>query len=135
MPAQLVLCGDPAPGVGGEFERECARELRDNLPDGYVVATNVHLLRGGGEFYECDVVLSAPGVCDILEAKCIRPDVIVWEDLIASQTGFTIDQVFSKLDHKAKVLSSRRQKPPFPSGAHHRSFRVQSQVVVPADTR
>jgi serine/threonine protein kinase len=135
MSAQLVLCGDPAAGVGGEFELECARELRDNLPDGYVVATNVNVPRGGGEFYECDVVLSAPGLCDILEAKCVRPDVIVWEDLITSQTGFSIDRVFSKLDHKAKVFSSRREKSPFPSGAQHQSVRVRSQVVVPSETR
>lgn len=135
MSAQLVLCGEPAVGVGGEFELECARELRDNLPDGYVIATNVNLPRGAGEFYECDVVLSSPGLCDILELKCIRPDVIVWEDSVTSQTGFSIDRLFSKLDHKAKVLSSRREARPFPSGTQHRSVRVQSQVVVPSDTR
>ncbi len=136
MSAQLVLCGDPPVGVGGEFELECARELRDNLPDGFVIATNVHLPRGGGgEFYECDAVLSAPGVCDILEVKCIRPDAIVWEDLLSSETGFSIDRVFSKLDDKAKVLSSRRKESPFPSGAQHRSVWVRWQVVVPSNTR
>ena len=136
MSAQLVLCGDPPVGVGGEFELECARELRDNLPDGFVIATNVHLPRGGGgEFYECDAVLPAPGVCDILEVKCIRPDAIVWEDLLSSETGFSIDRVFSKLDDKAKVLSSRRKESPFPSGAQHRSVWVRWQVVVPSNTR
>ena len=50
MPAQLVSCGDFSAGIGGEFERECARRLRDGLPDGYVLATNVSLERGGGSF-------------------------------------------------------------------------------------
>jgi serine/threonine protein kinase len=137
MTARLVQCGEFAAGVGGEFERECARQLRDNLPEEYVVATNVNIFRGGtggGEFYECDVVLSAPGVCDVLEMKCIRPNVVVFEDLIRSQTGFFVDQVFSKLDHKAKILTTRLQKSPFPSGPKHRSVRIGSQVVVPSDT-
>lgn len=135
MPAELVTCGDVAVGIGGEFELLCARELRDNLPHGYVIATNVNIHRGGGEFYEYDVVVSAPGLCDVLELKCIRPDVIVYEDLICSETGFSVDRVFSKLDHKAKVLATRRQKAPFPSGSLHRNVRVRSQVVVPSDAR
>ena len=49
MPAQLVTCGEFAVGVGGEFEQECARQLRDNLPEQYVIATNVNVLRGGRE--------------------------------------------------------------------------------------
>ncbi len=138
MPAHLVICGEFAAGVGGEFEQQCARELRDSLPEQYVVATNVNLLRGGvggGEFYECDAVISAPGLCDVLEMKCMRPDAIVFEDSMTSQTGFSIDRVFSKLDHKAKILQSRRERSPFPSGQKHRGVRVGSQLVVPSDTR
>jgi serine/threonine protein kinase len=136
VPAELIVCGEPvAVGVGGEFERQCTKELRDSLPDGYVLATNVHLPRGGSEFYECDVIVSAPGICDILELKCIRPDVFAGEDLISSQSGFAIDRVFSKLDHKAKVLATRRPKKPFPSGEQHRTVRIRSQVIVPSDTR
>jgi serine/threonine protein kinase len=136
VPAELIVCGEQAAvGVGGEFERQCARELRDSLPDGFAIATNVHIPRGGSEFYECDVIVSAPGICDILELKCIRPDVVAGEDLISSQTGFVIDRVFSKLDDKAKVLATRRQRAPFPSNQQHRSVRIRSQVVVPSDTR
>jgi hypothetical protein len=138
MPAQLVTCGEFAAGVGGEFEKECARELRDSLPEQYVIATNVYVLRGGsggGEFYECDVVISAPGICDVLELKCIRPDAIVFEDLMTSQTGFSAERIFSKLNDKAKILTSRRERSPFPSGQKHRNVRLGSQVVVPSNTR
>jgi len=133
--AELIVCGEYAVGVGGEFERECARTLRDQLPDGYVIATSVHLARRGGEFYECDAVIAAPGVCDVLEMKCIRPEVSVGEDAITSPTGFCIDRVLSTLNHKAKVLASRTKQPPFPSTGLHKSVRVNSQVVVPSDTR
>ena len=134
MSAELVVCGDFAVGVGGEFERECAKELRDKLPDGYVIATNVYIPRGGGgEFYECDNIVSAPGICDILEMKCFRSNLTVWEDLITTETGFAEDRVFSKLDSKSKVLFSRRQKSPFPTASSFRSVNVHSQVVVPSD--
>ena len=112
----------------------CAN-TRDHLPEGYVIATNVNIPRGGGEFYECDAVLSAPGICDILEIKCIRPEAVVGEDRILGTMGFTLDRIFSRLDHKAKVLASRRERRPFPAGAQHRSVRVHTQVVVPSDTR
>lgn len=115
MAAELILCGDHAPGVGGEFELECTRVLRDSLPAGYVLSANVNVPRGGaGEFYEYDLIVTAPGICDVLELKCIRPELTVGEDRIVSSTGFTIDRVLSKLDHKAKVLSSRLERPPFP---------------------
>jgi serine/threonine protein kinase len=132
--AELIVCGEAGFGVGGDFERECARTLRDQLPDGYVIATNVFLARGGGGFYECDAVIAAPGVCDILEMKCIRPEVSVDEDLITSSTGFCVDRVLSTLDQKAKVLASRRERPPFPT-SRHTPVRVNTQVVVPSDTR
>jgi serine/threonine protein kinase len=135
MPAELIVCGEPAMGVGGEFERECARTLRDQLPDGYLVATNVYLVRGAGGFYECDAVIAAPGVCDVLEMKCIRPDVFVDEDAITSSTGFCIDRALSTVDNKAKVLASRLTLRPFPTTGRHRSVRVKTQIVVPSDTR
>jgi serine/threonine protein kinase len=135
VPAELIVCGPPAAGVGGDFERESARTLRDQLPNGYIIATNVYLARGGGGFYECDAVLAAPGICDVLEIKCIRPGVSVGEDLITTSTGFCVDRVLSTLNNKAKVLSSRMLKPPFPSSRVHRSIKVDGQVVVPSDTR
>ena len=135
MPAELIVCGDPAPGVGGEFERECARVLRDSLPVGYVISTNVNVPRGVGEFYEYDAIITAPGISDVLEMKCVRPEICVGEDQIVSSTGFTVDRILSKLDHKGKVLRTRLEKSPFPSGEKHRLTRVHTQVVVPSDCR
>lgn len=135
MAAELIPFGEYAPGAGGEFERECAGALRDHLPQGYIVATNVHLQRGDAGFYECDAVIAAPGICDILEMKCLFPEITVSEDLIVTSNGFAIDRPFSTVDHKAKVLRSRRQRPPFSSAPHHRNLTVGSQVVVPSATQ
>lgn len=135
MPAELIPFGEFAYGAGGEFERECAAALRDELPEGYIIATNVHLARRDGGFYECDAVIAAPGICDILEMKCVRPEITVGEDIIVSSTGFCIDRPLSTVDTKAKVLASRRQQYPFPSARHHTDVRVGSQIVVPSSTR
>jgi protein kinase-like protein len=131
MPAQLISCGEFAVGVGGEFERECARRLRDGLPDGYILATNVSLERGGGSFLECDMVASAPGVWVVCEMKALRAKVDVFEDLLRGAGQFTVDRVFSTLDLKAKVLRARRDKPPFPSSSIHTGTRIRTLVIVP----
>lgn len=135
MPAELIPFGEFAYGAGGEFERECAAALRDGLPAGYIVVTNVYLPRGDAGFYECDAVIAAPGICDVLEMKCLRPEITVGEDIIYGSAGFCIDRPFSTVDHKAKVLASRRQRAPFLSTGHHRGVRVGSQIVVPSGTR
>jgi len=135
MPAHLVACGDFSAGVGGEFERECARRLRDGLPDGYVLATNVSLERGGGSFLECDVVVTAPGIWFIAEMKAFRAKVDVFEDLLRGAGQFVLDRVFSTLDLKAKVLRSRRERHPFPSSQIHTSARIKTLVIVPDDCR
>jgi serine/threonine protein kinase len=135
MPAELIPFGEYAYGAGGDFERACAAALRDQLPDGYLVVTNVYLPRGDAGFYECDAIVAAPGICDVLEMKCVRPEITVGEDIITSSTGYTIDRPLSIVDHKAKVLASRRQRSPFLTTGHHSNVRVGSQVVVPSDTR
>jgi len=110
---ELIQFSEPSFGSGGEFEKLCFRQLRDHLPPYYFIATNVPLHRGGGAFYECDAIVLAPGVCDILEMKCIRPYVKVYEDLLMGLNDYSVDRIFSILDTKAKVLVSRGKKPPF----------------------
>lgn len=134
MSVELVPCGEFSHGYGGDFERECARRLRDELPEGLIVATNVTLDRGGGSFLECDAVVSAPGEWVVLEMKALRPRVEVFEDVLRAASGFSIDRVFSTLDLKAKVLGSRRKRQPFPGNSAHLAGRVTTLVVVPDDT-
>ena len=134
MAAELIPFGDYAPGAGGDFERACASALRDQLPEGYIVATNVYLQRGDTGFYECDAIVAGPGICDILEMKCLRGEIAVGEDIITS-TGLTIERPLSILDSKAKILAVRRLRSPFLSTGHHRDVRVRSQVVLPSDAR
>lgn len=131
MPAHLLSCGDFSAGIGGEFERECARRLRDELPEGFVLATNVSLERGGGSFLECDIVVTAPGIWIICEMKALRAKVDVFEDLLRGAGQFVVDRVFSTLDLKAKVLRSRREKYRFPSSQIHTGSRIRTLVVVP----
>ena len=135
MTAQLVPCGEFSPGIGGDFERECARRLRDDLPDGFVLATNVMLERGGGSFLECDAVAAGPGAWIVCEMKCIRPRVDVFEDLLRGAGQFAVDRVFSTLDLKAKVLRARREKSPFPSSEIHTGNRVKTLVIVPNEAQ
>jgi hypothetical protein len=112
--AELIVYGDPTPGAGGEFERECFQALRDRLPNQYTIITNCALERGGGAFYECDAVVEGRNLCDILEIKRLGPWVEVYEDFVRAPGGFGLDSPFSLLDSKAKVLKGRRQEPPFP---------------------
>jgi hypothetical protein len=55
--------------------------------------------------------------------------------MITSSTGFCIDRVFSTLDNKSKVLAVRRKQSPFPSATRQTAIKVNSQVVLPSDTR
>jgi serine/threonine protein kinase len=134
MTAVLVTFSDPAFGNGGEFEKLCFRTLRDSLPSCFFIATNVPIARGKGAFYECDAIIMAPGVCDILEMKCIKPYVEVYEDFLRGINEYSIDRVFSILDSKGKVLKSRREKRPFLKSqpAAHKPW-ISTFVVVPDD--
>jgi hypothetical protein len=128
--AVLFTFGDQSPTTGGDFERECCRRLRDELPDGVTVAANIELPRGGGLFYELDAVVSAPGLCEVLEFKCVRPYVDVYEDLLSTPFGFTVERVFSLVNRKAKVLADRLRRKPFLFEAVPL---IKSLVVVPDD--
>lgn len=111
--AELFTFGEQSPTVGGEFERECCRRMRDELPDGVIVAANIELARDRGSFYELDAVVSAPGFCDVVEFKCVRLHVDVYEDLISTASGFTAERIFSLVNKKAKILAERLRRSPF----------------------
>jgi hypothetical protein len=75
--AQMLKFGDFAPGMGGEFERQSMKALRESLPDYFLVIGNLSVPRGDGSFYEIDVLVVAPTVCNILELKCFRDEATV----------------------------------------------------------
>jgi hypothetical protein len=134
MTAELIKYSDPAVGSGGEFEKLCFSTLRDNLPSCFFLATNVTIPRGKGAFYECDAIIIAPGVCDILEMKCVKPYAEVYEDFLKGINEFSIDRVFSLLDSKGKILKSRRDEPPFPkSNSEAHTPWIRTFIIVPDD--
>jgi hypothetical protein len=133
LPAHLIQFGDPAVGVGGDFETECARELTRALPDRFLLLRNLSLPRGDG-FYECDLVVVSEWLWEIVEAKAIRPTAEVFEDSIRGFDGFVAERVFSLLDAKARILAGRRQRPPFPSDSWLLAPRVRGVVVLPNST-
>lgn len=129
--ADLLTFGEQSPTVGGDFERECCRRLRDELPDGVIIAANIESARGGGSFYEIDAVVSTPGLCDVLEFKCLRPKVEVHEDLLLTTLGYPVERVFTLVNKKARVLASQLRRKPF---SHAIVPFVSGIVVVPDDT-
>jgi serine/threonine protein kinase len=130
--AQMLKFGDFAPGMGGEFERQSMKALRESLPDYFLVIGNLSVPRGDGSFYEIDVLVVAPTVCNILELKCFRDEATVYEDRIVGFAGYSLDRVFSILDSKSKVLSGRLRKRPFPYESDGGNLPwINSFVVVP----
>ena len=111
--AHILQFGDFAPGIGGEFERQSMKALREALPDYFLVIGNLSMPRGDGSFYEIDALVVAPTVCNILELKCLRAEATIYEDRIVGFAGYSLDRVFSILDSKSKVLSGRLRKRPF----------------------
>ena len=89
------------------------RRLREELPQDFLVIGNASFPTLGSFFYEYDIILATVDLCDVLEVKLFSQKIEVQENYIRAIDGFTIDRVFSILEDKTKVLSSRIQKPPF----------------------
>ena len=128
--AELIPFGKFPPTIGGEFEKECCQQLCRDLPDGVIIATSIELLRHSGSFYELDAVVSTPGFCQLLEFKCIRPDVDVHEDLLSSG-DYVQDRALSRANAKARVLADRLKRAPFRNASVPW---VTTSVVVPDET-
>lgn len=131
MPAHFLKFGDPPPTVGGDFERAGMRELRDTLPDHFVVLGNPSFATLNSNFYECDVVVVAPNFCDILEFKSFRGQVTILEDALRGAREFVVDRPFSILESKAKVIRSRLEESPF----FVKKPQVGTRIIVPDGTR
>lgn len=110
--AYLIKVGETPFGTGGQFEVSVLKSLRDSLSPCFTLIANVSFDRGRG-YYECDCVVVAPGVCDLLEMKAVHGSATVHEDSITARDGFTWDNVFSTADSKAKRINGRLRKAPF----------------------
>lgn len=128
--ATVLKFGEPPATPGGDFERACAKSLAQNLPDDYTLITNLTLPTHQSNFYEMDLVVASQAGHEILECKFIRPVARVGEDYIEGTGGYFVDNAFSTLSNKCKVLESRLKKPPFfgYEGAH-----PISRIIVPDD--
>ena len=129
--ATLLRFGDAPDTPGGAFEEQCAETLKQRLPAEYTVLTNVSLPTHQSNFYELDVVIASPTSYDILECKLLHPRVDVGEDFLGGTGGFYIDNVFSTLHNKCRVLDSRLKKPPFSAATHSYPQRC---VIVPDES-
>src|SRR5205085_614555 len=107
MPAQFFKFGDPPPTFGGDAERLVAERLRDELPDGYVLLGNPSFPTHGSYFYEYDLVLISPFLCEVIEVKAIAGGVTVEEDQLVASNGKEFKQVFSTLENKTRVLREK----------------------------
>jgi serine/threonine protein kinase len=108
MPAKWLKFGDPPPTPGGEVEIQIARRLGNDLPEGYLVLSSLSLpTKGRGYFYEIDLVVVSPFLCEVIDIKHVFPAVTVEEDSLQIESGPEFNGVFSLLDTKARVLNGR----------------------------
>src|SRR6266550_4459202 len=65
--AKVIPIGEPA----NESERLAIANLRDHLPDGYIVLHNFEVLRNG-EHFEVDIAVVAPHAVYLVDVKGVH---------------------------------------------------------------
>jgi serine/threonine protein kinase len=125
--AKVIRLGEPPPTYGGDCEREVAALLEKKLPEVFLLICNPSLPTANSFFYEYDLIVVHPYFCDVVEVKQLMGTAIVSEHLIMTDEGFTFDGIFSTLENKTKVLSSKLRHAPF---GHSNGDRVNSRVVL-----
>jgi len=113
MSAILIKCGDPPPTFGGEYERIVTESLYKKLSHNFLLVANPSFPTKSSYFYDYDIIVISPFLCEIVEIKYIRPFVNVYEDWLESIHSFRIPRIFSILDNKARVLNSKLRESPF----------------------
>lgn len=113
MPANYIKISDHPDTIGGDFEREVAKVLRESLSNRFLIISNVSLPTRSSYFYEYDLIIMSSFLCEVVEIKCISPSLIVYEDSIEAAGNYNAPEIFSKLDNKARILCSRLQDAPF----------------------
>lgn len=128
MPANFIKIGDHPETIGGDFERETATALKEKLSNRFLIISNTSLPTKSSFFYEYDLIIISPFLCEVVEIKCIYPSVTVYEDCLESIGNYNEPRIFSLLDIKARVLRSRLKEAPF----FLRDVpRIDTRVIVP----
>ena len=78
MTAKLIKFADSPPGLGGEFEKEVMKGLRESLSENVLILGNPSIVQNSF-FYEYDVIVAGASFCDVLEVKCMRSEAKVGE--------------------------------------------------------
>lgn len=113
MAAKFIKISDPPPTFGGEYEFEVRQTLAKRLPEDFIIIGGASLATKQSYFYDYDLIIFGPDLCEIIEVKRIHGSVKVFEDWLESGRDFRISQVFSILENKARVLANRLTLPPF----------------------
>ena len=124
MSIEFLKFDNSPPTRGGEFEKEALACFRDKLFGDALLIGNVQLSKKSN-FLEYDGILTDGMFCDILEFKCIFPNVTVERDCLWGVPPFKQGGIFSKLSNKFKVLSSAIANPNRPNA------RIDYYVIVP----
>lgn len=127
MAARFLRLSEAPDTCGGDFERQAARRLCESLPETYLVIAGACFATRGGSFYENDLIITSPCVCEVLELKHLYPSVTVYEDKLVAEGNFEVFQVFSLLERKVRVLLDVLARQPF---CYPQVPRIESRVVV-----
>lgn len=107
MCAFVIRFSDSPPTVGGQYEQEVVENLAAKLSNQYLILANPNLPTNSSFFYEYDIVVLSPFMCDVIEVKYLYHFVNVYEDWLESINSFHVPAVFSKLETKCKVLKGK----------------------------
>jgi serine/threonine protein kinase len=113
MCADFIKINDPPPTIGGEYEQEVRETLFKKLSNNFLVIGGASFPTKSSYFYDFDIILMAPFLCDVLEVKRIYPRVKVFEDWLESGSDFRVPRVFSSLENKTRVLAEKLRSGPF----------------------
>ncbi|MHA1988557.1 MAG: protein kinase domain-containing protein [Promethearchaeota archaeon] len=132
MCAEIIKYGDSPPTIGGNYEKDVAQKLCKDLSHRYLIVTNASFPTQSSFFYEYDIILLSPFYCEVIEIKYLYEHVAVYEDWLISVNDFQVPSVFSSLETKAKVFSSKLIKQFKWDDAPFINSRI---IVGPADTK
>lgn len=130
MAAVYIKMNDPPPTVGGDYEQKVREALCKKLSEEFLVIGGASFPTHQSYFYDYDLIVIGPDLCDIIEVKCIYGSVRIFEDWVEGGGDFRIARIFTILENKARVLAERLKSPPF---SWRDAPRINSRVLIGPD--